>query len=761
VRNPLPNPLGALDGPVLWRLVLLSWLLLLVGGVLARTGAAAAWFVAAPAMVAAWLLAVRFVLADSWGRWLWLVWLAAAGLIAARADGPGVVSGIGLSAAALTLRRYRPWRLVSARQRAVGFGLGVLAGGILLGAEPLWDDAPAGALVLRNLSGWAVGSLALFWGWSLFHLAVRMQLHFLRLRPKLAVSAFLVGFVPLVLVVLLAAMVLYTALGGARASRARATFESWREMTAQGADLAPALFDSVWTWPAAGAAEAPGVTATPVPAWAAGMAAGLSAGEGSLPAVVGADTTLWVAAEDQLLLVRWRGLRTDAVNARAWLVGDRALQSLSRQLRAGVMLRSLATDEDGAIQLDVGTMADFPVRRAMYRDVTADATFWQEWRYFGGSLLNVVHWRGERPETASLLVTLRTGWPDLHAEYFDGQDNLNFAVVIALGAVAFLFLVIEIFALFFGVRITEGIIAAVRTLGRGAKAVAGGDLDTVITVPNEDEFGDLAANFNEMIRAVKKGREDALARDRLTRELHNAREIQERLLPHAEPRVPGFEITGCSIPSREIGGDYFDFIIQADERVGLAIADVSGKGMPAALLMANLQASLHGQAMRRDGVAQVVARVNDQLTASTDPHMFATFFYGELDTRSGVLASTNAGHNPPLVVRADGSCGLLGRGGLLIGMLPDQVYEQEETTIGPGDVVVLYTDGITEAAAAGADPEDPETMFGDAALEDVVRRHAHLPAVGIKEAILAAVSRHTGGAEQSDDITLVVIRRQD
>jgi sigma-B regulation protein RsbU (phosphoserine phosphatase) len=243
--------------------------------------------------------------------------------------------------------------------------------------------------------------------------------------------------------------------------------------------------------------------------------------------------------------------------------------------------------------------------------------------------------------------------------------------------------------------------------------------------------------------------------------LHNAREIQERLLPHAEPRVPGFEITGCSIPSREIGGDYFDFIIQADERVGLAIADVSGKGMPAALLMANLQASLHGQAMRRDGVAQVVARVNDQLTASTDPHMFATFFYGELDTRSGVLASTNAGHNPPLVVRADGSCGLLGRGGLLIGMLPDQVYEQEETTIGPGDVVVLYTDGITEAAAAGADPEDPETMFGDAALEDVVRRHAHLPAVGIKEAILAAVSRHTGGAEQSDDITLVVIRRQD
>ncbi len=244
---------------------------------------------------------------------------------------------------------------------------------------------------------------------------------------------------------------------------------------------------------------------------------------------------------------------------------------------------------------------------------------------------------------------------------------------------------------------------------------------------------------------MKKGRDDALARERLTRELQTAREIQERLLPHDEPRLSGFEITGASIPSREIGGDYFDFLLQPDDRIGIAIGDVSGKGMPAALLMSNLQASLHGQVIHPSSVAEVVARVNDLLVASTDPHMFATFFYGLLDTRSGVFTTTNAGHNPPLLLRADGTTALLGEGGLLLGMLPDQDYRQQETVIGPGDVVVLYTDGITEAAGPSAEPDDPEAMFGEEALLDVVRRHAHLPAVGIKEAILAAVAAHTAG----------------
>ncbi|MBE0566175.1 MAG: SpoIIE family protein phosphatase, partial [Krumholzibacteria bacterium] len=480
------------------------------------------------------------------------------------------------------------------------------------------------------------------------------------------------------------------------------------------------------------------------------------------------DTTAWFAAGGDLWLMRWRDLGTPEASAQAWLLGQRPLTELSRLLRCGVLLTAVGTASDGAnVAIGVRDPVVSPVftgRRAMYRDVTGDATFWSDWRYFGGTLLEVMRHREGRLDGTSLFLTLRTGWSDLRGEFLEGENNLNVAVVIALAVVAFLFLVIEIFALFFGVRISEGIIAAVRVLGRGTRAVAAGDLLTRIDLPNEDEFGDLGASFNEMTRAVRQGRDDALARERLTRELQTAREIQERLLPHAEPRLPGFEITGASIPSREIGGDYFDFIVQADDRMGIAIGDVSGKGMPAALLMANLQASLHGQVIHPSSVAEVVARVNDLLVASTDPHMFATFFYGVLDTGAGVFTTANAGHNPPLVLRTDGSTATLGEGGLLLGMLARQAYVQQETRLEPGDVVVLYTDGITEAAGPSAvpdDPDNPDAMFGEAALLEVVRRHAHLPAVGIKEAILAAVAEHTAGAEQSDDITLVVIRRQD
>lgn len=750
----------------LWRTVLLSWALLVAAGAAATAGRPVTAAASSLLLLAAWVVAARFVLADTWGRWFWLVWLAAAAALAATLGVPGVAGATTLSAVALTLRRYRPWRRIDPRRRALGFGLGVLAIAPLVLARGAWLEGAAGAAgVLRDLGGWSLASLAMFWFWSLFHLAVRMQLHFLRLRPKLAVSAVLIGFVPLVLLTLLAAMVLYTALGGASAGRARATLESWRAATAAGVDLAPAWFDTTFVWPDSAVPTEPAeAVRLPSPDWVPALAREL-ARAGTDSAAAG-DTTGWFLAGGDLWLMRWEGLDGTAPRTRAWLAGDRPLTLLSRQLRAGVRLHRMgARSRDGELVIGPESATDpsvFSGRRAMYRDVGTDATFWADWRYYGGSLIEVRRFAGgDVLDDVSLLLTLRVGPPDLRAEFFEGDDNLNVAVVITLGLVAFLFLVIEIFAFFFGVRITEGIIAGVRALTRGTRAVAAGDLETRIDIPNEDEFGDLAGSFNEMIRSVKQGRDDALARERLTRELQTAREIQERLLPYGEPRLPGFEVTGTSIPSREVGGDYFDFIVQGDDRMGVAVGDVSGKGMPAALLMANLQASLHGQVIHPSSVADTVARVNDLLVASTDPHMFATFFYGVLDTRAATLTSTNAGHNPPLVLRCDGTVETLGKGGLLLGMLAGREYLQETITIAPGEVVVLFTDGITEAVGPAADPDDPEAMFGDDALVDVVRRHAHLPAAGIKDAILGAVAAHTAGVEQSDDITLVIVRRPD
>jgi len=396
-----------------------------------------------------------------------------------------------------------------------------------------------------------------------------------------------------------------------------------------------------------------------------------------------------------------------------------------------------------------------------------DRWFWQRNAFFGSAILPIIQPVAEGFHESALLPSLFIVPWEL-VDQFKSSD-FNYTYLLGLAIVGGMFLILELFALYFGFRITGGIIGAVHALHRATLKLAGGDLNARVDILNEDEFGDLAVSFNAMTVAIEQGRDDALTRERLVREMETAREIQQRLLPDRAPRLSGFEITGTSVPSRQVGGDYYDFLAQGDSRLGIAIGDVSGKGMPAALLMSNLQASLHGQVIHPSTVAEIVTRVNDLLVESTDPHMFATFFYGVLDFDDGTFTSTNAGHNPPLVVRADGSLEKLETGGLILGMLPDQSYRQETVRLEPGDVVVLYTDGITEAVgpAPGRDeitPEDegenPDAMFGDDALIEVSQANVDRSAAGIKEAILLAVAQHTAGVAQSDDITLVVIRRQ-
>ena len=292
------------------------------------------------------------------------------------------------------------------------------------------------------------------------------------------------------------------------------------------------------------------------------------------------------------------------------------------------------------------------------------------------------------------------------------------------------------------------------------RAIAEGDLDSKIEIPNEDELGDLAASFNAMAKAVKKGREEAILRAHLESELDTARKIQEKLLPHEMPQLSGFEIAGTSIPSKQVGGDYFDFLDLGKGQLGIAIADVSGKGIPAALLMANLQASLHAQTLETEKVAEVANRINNLLVRSTDANMFVTFFYGLLDRHQSTFTSTNAGHNPPLLLRADQSTEHLAEGGLVLGFLPNQTYMQQITTLQPGDILVLYTDGITEARVPEEEKVIGEKLFGEDRLVQVIKDSVSLSAREIQSAILQAVSNHTKNTPQGDDITLVVIKRR-
>ncbi len=810
-----------------WRSLLGGFVLLLAAALL-KLLAGAAGLGANPVppvliallVTASWLLTARFLLPGIRWQRLWTVSLLAMLALGLFAGGVGRVLGVLWAISFLTVRRYRCWRRVSDRRRAVAFGLGAVAIFLVVLCWGFWKpgdgESPA---AVRGVGTWSLVSLMLFWSWSMFHLAMGMRLHFLRLRPKLAVSAVLIGVVPLLLVVGLGLMILYTGLGGARAARAEAALEGWRRLAAGGAELAPALFDTAFSWPDPDGGA---------PAWAPELASafqrsmtdraagrddgddsgddsgdeeaegqdGASAGDSgpaentltaaggavqvSVPAAAArsgswtapADSTGWFMAGGHIWLVRWQGLDTAQPRARAWLLGQRPLTELSRQLRAGVFIsgnvgRTAKGDfvigfQDGMEGRDAPAEASrFAGVEASYRDPATTGAWFPDAFFFGGTFLQLGELRDGRLREHSAFLRLRVGTADLKGDFIEGESNLNVAIVVALAVVAFLFLIIECFALFFGVRISEGIVSGVHALHRGTRAVAAGDLDAVIAIPNEDEFGDLARSFNEMTLAVKHGRDLALANERLTQELTTARAIQVRLLPGAQPQVPGFEVTGASVPSREIGGDYYDFLAHGDDAIGIAIGDVSGKGMPAALLMSNLQASLHGQVLHRGTVASVVQRVNDLLVRSTDPHMFATFFYGVLETATGRFTCTNAGHNPPLVLRRDGSLERLTTGGLLLGMVGDMVYQQDTVELAPGEVIVMYTDGITEAVSPGADEEDPEAMFGEERLCEVLRRNRHLPASGIQDAILAAVADHTRGVVQADDITLVVIRRQD
>ena len=377
--------------------------------------------------------------------------------------------------------------------------------------------------------------------------------------------------------------------------------------------------------------------------------------------------------------------------------------------------------------------------------------------YFGITSFYVMTFIEGKIAKQNILLVLEGSLADIAGEFAAEHNPLSQFVLIVLLVLAIMLLILEFFALFFGLRITTGFTSAVRALHRGTLRIAGGDFDTRIEIPNEDELGDLAASFNDMAAAVKKGRKEAIARERLESELQTARKIQERLLPDVMPDVPGFEIAGTSIPSQQVGGDYFDFLDMGDGRWGIAIADVSGKGIPAALLMANLQASLHAQVIQPGEVAEITNRINERLVESTDANMFATFFYGILDRRRSEFTSCNAGHNPPILLKQEGQVVRLEAGGLLLGFMADQEYAQQSVTLDPGDILVMYTDGITEAVDTALE-EVAENLFEEQRLFEVMRKHQSGSAREIQAAILNAISEHTGDSPQSDDITLVVIK---
>ena len=279
--------------------------------------------------------------------------------------------------------------------------------------------------------------------------------------------------------------------------------------------------------------------------------------------------------------------------------------------------------------------------------------------------------------------------------------------------------------------------------------------DKITSQPfQSDEIEFLSTLCNLAIISVENASlfEEALEKERIEEELNIAREIQQRLLPNECPSTEAIEISGLNIPTSQVGGDYFDCIPIDDDHLAIAIADVSGKGIPASLLMSSLHAGLRNLITPGGDIRAMVGRLNNFIQANTNFDKFITFFYCEFNLVDSTLSYVNAGHNFPYLFRADGSVKRLETGGLLLGMMPNMPYDAETVPMAKGDVLLLFTDGVTEAKSA----EDED--FEEERLEDVVRPALQLPMKALLGLVVDAVRTHSAGMPQSDDITMMAVR---
>src|ERR1039457_4928190 len=239
----------------------------------------------------------------------------------------------------------------------------------------------------------------------------------------------------------------------------------------------------------------------------------------------------------------------------------------------------------------------------------------------------------------------------------------------------------------------------------------------------------------------------------MARDLSQAAEIQGRMLPESAPVVPGADLAGFNMACHTVGGDYYDFFTYPDGRVGLALGDVSGKGMPASLMMMALQARVQVLAEDPGNLAHFMTRINKATCAKCPSNRFITFFFAVLNAVPGDLAYANAGHNPPILMRANGDAEMLEGGGTVLGILSIAPYSEMHAQLDHGDMLVLYSDGGTEANNPAYDEFDEERFI------EVLKTHRTLPATEIVQAVIKAVTEFAAGAPQADDITLLVAKR--
>ena len=355
-------------------------------------------------------------------------------------------------------------------------------------------------------------------------------------------------------------------------------------------------------------------------------------------------------------------------------------------------------------------------------------------------------------EVVATLINMRT-------ENFINRMK-NFSLIL-LPLIAVVFAILFAAVSVFGRRMTKSLVKPIRELEEGVREISSGNLDKKLEIHTGDEIEHLAVCFNAMTAELKTyilnlERETA-ERERISTELNVATNIQQSMLPHNFPRRADFEIFATMNAAKEVGGDFYDFYLLDENHLVVTIADVSGKGVPAALFMAISKTILQNFALSMntpDDFSAVMTLANQQLCHDNDEMLFVTVFMGMLDLKTGEFVYVNAGHNPPLVYR-DNKFEFLDVGkSCMLGIDEDVPFAQKKITLAAGDMIFLYTDGVTEAMNEVGEQFLPENLR-----EFLNRENKSEPLETLLENVHRAVKKHAGNAEQSDDITMLALRR--
>ncbi len=388
--------------------------------------------------------------------------------------------------------------------------------------------------------------------------------------------------------------------------------------------------------------------------------------------------------------------------------------------------------------------------------------FSSETRFFNlrwAHVLEPTVWEeGVNPSSAPTGLLLEVPVEVLLSRYFTQTTGFGPFIVALIMILGVVFVVVEIGSLIIGVAIARSITRSIHQIDAGARNIRAGNFEFRIPSRNRDQLDSMATAFNQMSESIVGLMTQVSEKERLEKEVEIAREVQTHLFPRALPRIPGLQVAGTCLPARSVSGDYYDFIPYGDRRLDILIADISGKGISAALLMASLQSSFRSHVIHRglaanasDGISESVSTLNRQLYRHTSANKFATLVLARIEARDLSLTYCNAGHNPPLLF-SNNSVSRLSKGGIVAGIFADPEYEEEQIRLQEGDVLTFYTDGVVEA-------ENPQgDQFGEEQLEELVKTNAFLTADDIRALILDEVSDWIEGREQRDDITVVTLK---